>query len=145
MYSVFARAAAISILAGGLLMPTLALAASSSDPGTGTLVGAVTCGPDEDTPAAHIVVSAVGLNVQTVTDSAGRFSLGDVPAGQSMTIDASADPQNSLTASRFNVTVQSGQTLDIGSMDLGICGQAAPAQGIPVDNNSPADFSQSGD
>ena len=52
-----------------------------------------------------------------------------------------ADPQGSLTTSRYNVSVQAGETLDIGSMDLGICGQpqqpATPAQ----DSDQPADSS----
>jgi len=140
MHSVFVRGAAMAALAVGLLMPVSALAATTSDPGTGTLVGAVTCGPDEDAPAPSIVVTADGTHLQTLTDSAGRFTLVGVPAGESFRIEAIADPQGSVTSSRFNVNVQPGETLDIGSMDLAICGQ--PTQPAPTLDDQPADFSQ---
>jgi hypothetical protein len=39
--------------------------------------------------------------------------------------------------SRFNVVVQPGETLDIGSMDLAICGQ--PAQPAPTQDEQPTD------
>jgi hypothetical protein len=142
MYSAFKRATAMAILAGGLLVPASALAAPSSPTGTGTVVGAVTCGPAEDAPAAHIVVSAVGADLQTLTDGTGKFTLVGLPAQQTFTIDAIADPQGSLVTSRFNVSVQPGETLDIGSMDLGICGQPAPP--APVQDDQPADWAQQG-
>jgi len=138
MHTLFVRAASLAILAGGLLMPVSALADPTSD--TGTLVGAVTCGPDEDAPASHIVVSASGTQVQTVTDSTGKFMLVGVPAGQTFRIEAIADPEASVTTSRFNVSVQSGETLDIGSMDLAVCGQ--PVTPAPVQDDQPADFGQ---
>jgi hypothetical protein len=104
----------------------------------------------EDAPAQDIVVTAAGVQVKTVTDNTGRFELDGLPAGQSFTISAIADPQASWVASRYNVTVQSGQTLDIGSMDLGIYGQAAQPMPTPdqqsdgqANNQSNADFSQS--
>jgi hypothetical protein len=141
MHSALVRAAALAVLAGGLLLPVSALAAPTSDTGTGTLVGAVTCGPDEDAPAPYIVVTAEGTHVQTLTDNTGKFTLEDVPAGQTFRIEALADPQGSVTVSRFNVSVQSGETLDIGSMDLAICGQ--PAQPAPTTTyDGPADSSQ---
>jgi hypothetical protein len=140
MRSAFIRATAVAILTGGLLMPLSALAAPTTDTGTGTLVGAVTCGPAEDTPAPAILVTADGTHVQTLTDGAGRFTLVGVPAGQTLRIEALTDPQGSATASRFNVNVQSGETLDIGSMDLAVCGQPAQPAATPLDQ--PADFSQ---
>jgi hypothetical protein len=140
MYSMLVRAASLAILAGGLLMPVSALAAPTSDTDTGTLVGTVTCGPAEDAPASHIVVSAAGTQVQTVTDSTGKFTLLGVPANQTFNIVAIADPEASVTTSRFNVTVQSGETLDIGSIDLAVCGQPVPP--APVQDDGPADFSQ---
>ncbi|HEY1291800.1 MAG TPA: carboxypeptidase-like regulatory domain-containing protein [Chloroflexota bacterium] len=140
MRSMFVRAAALAVLGAGLLMPVSALAATPSDPGTGTLVGAVTCGPDEDAPAPYIVVTANGTHLQTLTDSTGKFTLTGVPAGETFRVEAIADPQGSVTTSRFNVNVQPGETLDIGSMDLAICGQ--PAQPAPTPDDQPADFSQ---
>jgi len=140
MHSLFVRTTALAMLAGGLLIPASALAAPASDAGTGTVVGVVTCGPDEDAPASHIVVSAAGAHLQTLTDSTGSFTLSGLPAGQTFVIDASADPQGSVVTSRYNISVQSGETLDIGSMDLGICG--TPSQPTPVTDDQPADFSQ---
>jgi len=156
MHSLFVRGAGLALLAGGLFVPASALAASpstsssTSDPATGAIVGAVTCGPTEDAPAVDIVVSAVGSDLKTVTGSNGRFQLSGLPAGQTFTIDAIADPQASWVTSRYNVTVQQGETLDIGSMDLGVCGQ--PSQSSPTQDDqsfgqvdpsqSNADFSQ---
>ncbi|MBV9327098.1 MAG: carboxypeptidase regulatory-like domain-containing protein [Chloroflexi bacterium] len=137
MHFVFVRATALALLAGGLLMPVAASAQSVS--GTGSVVGSVTCGPNEDSPAAHIVVSAPNANLQTVTDTSGRFTLDGLPAGQTFTIQASADPQGSVVASRFNVGLQPGETLDIGSMDLAICGQP---QSAPTPVEDPANFNQ---
>ena len=156
MHSLFVRGGSLALLVGGLFVPASALAASpsstsTSDTGTGTIVGSVTCGPAEEAPAVDIVVAAAGSDLKTLTGSDGRFQLSGLPAGQNFTIDAIADPEASFVTSRYNVTVQQGQTLDIGSMDLGICGQPsqpAPATedgqavGAPDSNLSNADFSQ---
>jgi hypothetical protein len=137
MHSLFVRTTALAMLAGGLLIPASALAAAPAS-GTGTVVGVVTCGPDEDAPAAHIVVSAQGAHLQTLTDSTGSFTLSGLTAGQNYVIDAVADPQGSMVTSRYNISVQAGETLDIGSMDLGICG--TPSQPAPATDDQPADF-----
>jgi hypothetical protein len=142
MHSLFVRGAALALLAGGLLVPASALAASPSDSGTGSIVGAVTCGPAEDAPAQDIVVSAAGSELKTLTDNTGRFELDGLPAGQSFTISAIADPQSSWVTNRYDVTVQSGQTVDIGSMDLGICGTPTMPT-PPQDDQAPANFGQS--
>jgi hypothetical protein len=150
MHSVFVRGASLALLVGGLFVPASALAAPTSTSDTGTIVGSVTCGPAEETPAVDIVVTAAGSQLKTLTGSDGRFQLSGLPAGQTFTIDAVADPEASFVTSRYNVTVVQGQTLDIGSMDLGICGQpTAPsttqdgqAVGSADSNQSNADFSQ---
>jgi len=155
MQSLFVRGASLALLVGGLFVPASALAATpitpTSDGDTGTIVGTVTCGPAEEAPAVDIVVAAAGSDLKTQTGSDGRFLLSGLPAGQNFTIDAIADPESSFVTSRYNVTVQQGQTLDIGSMDLGICGQPSqPASatdegqsvGAPDSNQSNADFSQ---
>ena len=130
-------ASAASLLAVGLTMP--AAASATMAPPTGTLVGAVTCGADEATPAAHIAVVVEGMNVKTVTDGAGRFVLTNVPVGPSLTVDAVGDVQTGIISSRFNVVAQAGQTLDIGSLDVAIC---TPPLTVPVDENpGPADVS----
>jgi hypothetical protein len=131
------RATAVALLAGGLLMPAATFAEPASP--TGTVVGTVTCGPAEDAPAAHITVAAEGLHLQTQTDGSGKFILVGLPALQTFTIDALADPQASFVTSRFNVVVHPGETLDIGSMDLAICGQ--PAQPAPMLDEQPTENS----
>jgi hypothetical protein len=136
-----ARAAAIAgLLTCGLLVPVAASATPL--PPTGTLVGTVTCGPAEETPAAHVAVVAEGTNFHTLTDGAGKFILTGLPAAQTFTIDALADPEASVVTSRFNVVVQPGETLDIGSMDLSICAQ--PVELGPAPDQMPADYQDRG-
>jgi hypothetical protein len=131
------RASVISAFAFGLLVPTGVLAAGES-PSTGTLVGAVTCGPEEITPAANALVSVAGIGVVTRADSSGRFTLTDVPAGQPVRVDAATDPQNSWMSSRYNVVAQPGQLLDIGSVDLAAC----PPPGTPTPVTSDQEMEQ---
>ena len=135
------RATAVALLTGGLLLPAAAFAAP--EPQTGTVVGPITCGPAEDAPASRIVVTAEGLNVQTLTSSAGKFVLTGLPSGQTFNIDAIADPQSSSVVSRFDVSLAPGETLDIGSLDLPICGQPAPMQpSLSTQDQAAPDFAQ---
>ncbi len=131
-------ATALTLLAASAVVPATTFAAPESD--TGTVVGTITCGPAEEAPASHIVVAAEGLNLQTLTDGAGKFTLTGVPAMHAFTVDAIADPQASAVTSRFNVTLQPGETLDIGSMDLPICGQ--PAQPAPAQDEPSPQYGQ---
>src|SRR5215467_2070641 len=89
------RAAAIGMVVLALAL-TGSVSAATEQTSTGTLVGAVTCGAAEITPAANAVVVVQGLSVKTRTDTSGRFTLTDVPAGQGVTIDAAVDPQESF-------------------------------------------------
>ena len=119
----------IRLLSVGLLTSAFALssgAAAAAAPAT--IVGHVTCGADEATPAGHILVVAQGLELQTVTDATGHFALTDLPASQSITIQAVSDPQASIVVSRTFVTLGSGETLDVGSMDIAVCGQPVTPQ-----------------
>jgi hypothetical protein len=59
-----------------------------------------------------------------------------VPAAHAFTVDA-VDPSSSAVASRFNVSVQPGETLDVGTLDLQVC--PAPAM---VDVTAPQDQPQ---
>ncbi len=129
------RGLSVVFLTMSLMLPATASATVVAPP-TGTLVGNVTCGADELTPAPHIVVAAEGLSLRTTTDGSGKFTLLNVPAGQTLTIDAMADPETSFVASRSNIVVQAGETLDVGSMDLAICQPVAPA---PIQDEGPAD------
>jgi hypothetical protein len=136
------RFAAAGLLAFGALLPVAASAAP--DPSTGTLVGTVTCGAAEDTPAANAAVAVEGLNIVTHTNSAGKFILSGVPGAQTFTIDALTDPTGAFVTSRYNVNVQPGQTLDIGSMDLAVCPPPASPALAPQDQ-VPADYQQDQD
>jgi len=122
LFNCLLRVAAVGAFASSLLLPSVVSAAAEGGAAsTGTLVGAVTCGADEITPAGNAVVSVDGLNIQTRAGSSGRFTLTDVPAGQRFRVDASSDPQQSSMSSRLNVVAEPGQTLDIGSLDIGVC------------------------
>jgi hypothetical protein len=133
----FLFAAAVSVSAFGWLLPSGVYAANEGGgPSTGTLIGSVTCGADEVTPAGNALVSVSGLSVQTRADNGGRFTLTDVPAGQQLRVDAANDPQQSSMNSRFNVVAQAGQTLDVGSIDIAVCpSPSAPAADVPSEND----------
>jgi hypothetical protein len=118
------RTAIVGTVALAVLLPS-SLSVAAQTISTGTLVGSVTCGADELTPAANAVVAPEGLNMQAQTDGSGQFRLYNVPAGQVLTIDVS-DPLGSAKTIRYNVVVPPGTTLDIGSMDLTICPQVGP-------------------
>ena len=114
----------IALFAAALLVPGVVGAAPAN---TGTLTGTVTCGAAEDTPASHVIVDVAGTSLNVRTDGGGRFTLSTVPTAQVLTIDASMDPNGLVSASRFNVVVQPGETLDIGNLDLAAC--PAPSTG----------------
>jgi hypothetical protein len=122
--------------AGLLTCAFLASSVVASADSSATIVGQVTCGADELTPASHIVVVAQGIQLQTVTDDTGHYALTNLPSGTPITIEAVADPQASVVVSRGAVVLGSGQTLDVGSMDLAVCGQPAPP---PTDDYNPID------
>jgi hypothetical protein len=134
MFSVMTRFMGVCALTCAFLVSSVA--ASAAEPAT--IVGTITCGADELTPAAHIAVVAQGLELQTVTDSTGRFALTNLPTGQPITIQAVSDPFASVVVSRTTVVLGAGQTLDIGSMDLAVCGQpvAPPSDedGLPIEH-----------
>jgi hypothetical protein len=75
--------------------------------------------------AANIQVSVEGLPLSTHTDATGKFILSNVPASQSFTIDAIGSPDAFSVASRANVAIQPGQTLDMGNLDLPVCPRPA--------------------
>jgi hypothetical protein len=125
--------AASSLLATALITPAVAGAAPA---GTGTLLGTITCGPSEETPAAHVLVGIDGTDLSARTDGAGIFRLVGVPSGQPLTINASVDGSGSVMTSRYNVVVQGGETLDIGSLDLAVC-PPQPVDATPADDQLP--------
>lgn len=133
----FLFAAVVCASAFGWLLPSGVYAANEGGgPTTGTVIGSVTCGADEVTPAGNALVSVAGLNVQTRSDSDGRFTLTDVPAGQQLQLNAADDPQQSSMNSRFNVVAQAGQTLDVGSIDIAVCPPpSTPTPDVPSERD----------
>ena len=111
------RLTVAGLLSGSLLLPAIASAAPGP---SGTLIGTVTCGADEITHAAHVQVAVEGLPLSTHTDATGKFTL-SVPAAQTLTIAAVGGLDAFTVTSRPNVSVQPGQTLDIGNLDLAEC------------------------
>jgi hypothetical protein len=104
-------------LAGLLALGLFAPAAFAQEaPATGTLTGVVTWGPDAN-PAAFTMVRVEGTDFTARTDAGGRFIITGVPVGQTFTIAVFSDPMSPV-GSWYNVPVQAGQTLDIGSLNL---------------------------
>jgi hypothetical protein len=124
MVSVMTRFLSVGALACAFLMSSVSASAAAP----ASIVGQVTCGADEETPAAHIMVVAQGLQLETVTDATGHFELTNLPTSQPITIQAVSDPEASVVVSRTAVALVAGETLDVGSMDLAVCGQPVTPQ-----------------
>jgi hypothetical protein len=77
-------------------------------------------------------IAVEGTLLSTHTDSVGSFKLEGVPALQLLTVDAQRDALASAIASRPNVAVQPGETLDLGTLDVGAC--PAPPAVTPIVN-----------
>ena len=94
-----------------------------------TVVGTVTCGPSEEAPASQAVVSVAGSDISVRAGEGGKFTLAQVPTGQALTIEAMSDPLGTVVSTRPDVSLQAGETLDIGNLDLATCPQpeAVPA------------------
>jgi hypothetical protein len=125
-------------LAGLLALSLSAPAAFAQEvPATGTLTGAVTWGPN-GAPAAYTLVGIEGTNITARTDGSGKFTIAGVPVDQNFTIDAFSDPTQSAATSRYNVIVISGETLDIGSLNLSEAPQPGqlPVEVIPNQDNA---------
>jgi hypothetical protein len=128
-------------VAGGLLVSLLGPASLMAEPEpTGTLIGTVMCGfdgPGTTTPSALVMVE--GTDFSTHSDITGRFTL-VVPAMEPLTINAMSGPDELVPAIRADVSVQPGETLDIGNLALLMC--PAPTAPDPADVG-PSDQQQS--
>ena len=111
-----------SLFAALLVQPRRASPATPSAP-TGAIVGTVTCGADEATPALSARIAVDGMNLSASPDAAGKFTLLDVPAGQVLNINAFADRSGAVSTTRYNVSVPAGAVTDIGNLDLAVCPQ----------------------
>lgn len=146
------RLSAISVCgaAAVLLLATHAATAQSS---TGTITGRVLWGgciraiplpaqpdltppnaqtqpvtPQSGLPAGAVLVALQSTGISTRTDEAGSFSLSNVPAGEYLTVAAGpvANATNAI-AERPNVFVNGGQSVDVGTLNLG----GGPTVGFP--------------
>ena len=128
-------------VAVGLLVSLLGPASLMAEPEpTGTLIGTVMCGldgPGTTTPSALVIIE--GTDLSTHSDITGRFTL-VVPALEPLTINAMTGPEELVPAIRSDVTVEPGETLDIGHLDLMMC--PAPSAPDPADVG-PSDQQQS--
>jgi len=84
--------------------------------------------PQSGLPAGAVLVAVQSTGVSTRTDEAGSFSLSNVPAGQYLTVAAGpvANATNAI-AERPNVFVNGGQSVDVGTLNLG----GGPTLGFP--------------
>ena len=123
-----ARLAAAGLLAGSLVAPATVAAEPEL---TGTLVGVVTCGLGErDVPADRAQVFIEGIDLTARTTDGGRFTLVGVPAMHVLTVEAIGDA-GAPPGARSDITVEPGETLNIGTIDLSICPNPAPEDLIP--------------
>jgi hypothetical protein len=128
------RAVPVGLLALSLLMPAASAAAQvtpDAPGGTGTVVGSVACGINEDSAVSNTLVAVDGRpSLSVESDADGRFALSGVPARQGFTIEALSGTTTDAAplAARADVTVQPGETLDIGPLDLSVCPVVAPLE-----------------
>ena len=128
------RALIVTALSAALLSPATSSLADTSSAPTGTIVGTVTCGPDETTAAPNARIAVDGMNLSATSDSAGKFTLLNVPSGQLLNIDALADPSGTVSTTRYNVSVTAGAVTDIGNLDLVACPQPQSLDQLPQPN-----------
>jgi hypothetical protein len=74
-------------------------------------------------PVANLQLSVSGTSVTAQTDGAGSFTLTGVPAGQALTIVAQTAEGPELVVNGPPVSVDAGQTIDIGTLGLPGCAQ----------------------
>ncbi|MBV9579618.1 MAG: carboxypeptidase regulatory-like domain-containing protein [Chloroflexi bacterium] len=124
--------AAVSVpnVAGGAPAGVSVPATAASDL-FGTVVGNVTtCQNGAEQPASLVGVQANGTNADGMTNEDGLFQLTQIPAPGMYTISAT-DSGN--TATRMYVPVAPGETIDIGTLELGAgatgCGDEDQDQG----------------
>jgi len=86
--------------------------------------------PETGLPAGAVLVAVQNTSISARTDEAGHFTLSGVPAGQYMTV-AAGPVANSVvaTAARPNVFVNGGESVDLGTLNLG--GGGPSPLGIP--------------
>jgi hypothetical protein len=71
--------------------------------------------------AANVEVSVEGTSITVRTDGDGRFFLVGVPADEPLTLQAQRPSARSPIVLRPNLIVGPGQTVDLGTMEMGDC------------------------
>lgn len=155
------RAVLVTVGFALVALATLMAHTASAQSATGTITGRVLWGnciraiplpaaPDVQAqpqapttsglPAGAVLVAVQNTAVSARTDEAGSFTLSGVPAGQYLTI-AAGPVANAVSAiaSRPNVFVSGGQSMDVGTLMLGgspgpigiACRVLPPVVGVP--------------
>jgi hypothetical protein len=142
----FSSAAVVTALCAALLVPAASTFAAPQPAPSGTIVGTVTCGADEQTPAPLARIAVEGMQLSTTADGSGNFTLVNVPSGELVTVDALTDASGAAVTSRYNVSVQADSITDIGNLDLTVCPspQTQPAETSPFTPVSGPDDGTSG-
>jgi hypothetical protein len=82
-------------------------------------------------PAQDVQLMIQGTAVSARTDANGAFTLAGVPAAQAVTVLAQVPPGPAMVLNNPNLSLQPGQTLDLGTLALSGCANAAPAFVLP--------------
>ena len=72
-------------------------------------------------PGANVQVSIQGTGLSAITDAGGAFTLAGVPASQPLTVLAQLASGPPLVLDMPNLTVNPGQTLDLGMFGPAAC------------------------
>src|SRR5438105_8202116 len=118
------RLSSIGLLTGALLLPSIANAQSATE--TGTIEGTVTCGTQPGTTPSGTEVWIEGIDLSTRTGEGGHFVLSGVPTNGPFTLNVSDVPADVDLATMPGLSVGTGQTLDVGTIDVSTCPTVAP-------------------
>ena len=103
---------------------------------TGTIIGTVTCGDAHDTPSSYATVTVEGTTLTAHASRSGTFSLSGVPAGRLLTVNVLQGSDGGV-GSRYNVSLQPGEMLDIGSLDVPLCPPSSDTQLVDLTQAPP--------
>jgi hypothetical protein len=139
------RLTASGLLAGCLLLPATVIHAAPDF--TGTLVGTISC-TAATAAVEQVTISVEGVDISAHPNSDGHFTIVGVPIAAVLTVDA-VDPSATSVATRYDVQVNAGETVDIGMLRLNACSSPAPDVAAPpsdLGGDSPeTNFDRQGD
>jgi hypothetical protein len=112
--------------------PTLGKPDTAPAPLFGVILGTVTrCEGGADEPVSMLTVTALGTSASGITDLDGMFAIPQVPAPGTYTVQVS---DQGVTAQRMYVPVAPGETIDIGTLQMGADAFAGCGGGLPPNN-----------